>query len=408
MKPSLRTALLLAAFAVAVLLATKVGAQVELCPGMPNGPLISNPAEASCVYDASSHSAVVTFNQATVLEWPQLRQGAESEMTFTFPTAVSNATVLNRLGRLSNGQMHRLDGTLRSNGRVIFLSPHAGLSLAGDLQAREFVAVASGVSASGIDGLLAGDTEVVFEPSGGTQGGGQLLTVSNARIEATGGDVVLGAARGVIISNTVSRPSLIVSQEATRIFAGDGMRYDPTISGGEQLSPVVGSRASVVSHSGRITAGTDVEIRGSESSELLITGPISAGEGGRIFLRVSEGRIDLNPQATLAGTLESTGSFSSLLLEGSSGDTPGASNPATSLFPSLRKEGATDRSGGRTKAIKVHRGAPVVANAGFRREEQARGNRERVRAAAEGQRRQTLVQRSGFFGLRRSEKPTQR
>lgn len=385
-------------------------AQTPLCPGMPNGPTIADPALASCVYDATNDAAVITLNGNTVLDWQRVRQSSDSSLAFNFPVGVTGATVLNRLGSLNLGRIHQFDGALTSNGRVVILSPDTGVNLAGVVSVGELVAVVHEVSPVDEAALLQGNQPVNFIVDLPTFSTTRLLTVSNAQITSTSGDVVLGAARGVNIFNTSSQQTTITSAGATRIFSGDRMSYEPSSSRAEKITPLSGNQNSFVSHSATINAGTDVEIRANETSQLLITGPITANDGaGRIFLRVDNGRIDLNPEADLAGTIDSTGAFASALFETNEGDTPGTSSPSVGLFPSLRKESATDRKSKRTEPVKVFQGAPVTASAEVSRSsrKQSRPTSRQTLAKQGAPNQGALVQRSGFFGLR-SAKTTEK
>ncbi|WP_308989676.1 hypothetical protein [Roseibacillus persicicus] len=380
--------------------------QTPLCPNMPSGPTIVDPTMASCIYDAANDAAVITLNGNAVLDWRRVRLTPESSLTFNFSSDTNGGTVLNRLAPLNLGRTHQFNGTLTSNGRVVILSPSSAVSLSGVITADELVAVVHEVNPAGEAALLQGNQAVDFAIDSTASSTSRLLTVSNARITSTGGDVVLGAARGVTIANTSSRPTTITSAEATRVFGGSRINYDPSKTTGEKITPLPGNENSFVSHSGTITAGSDVEIRASESSQLLITGPISANHGqGRIFLRVDDGRIDLNPNANLAGTLETTGTFASALFETNEGDTPGTSSPSVGLFPSLRKENATDRKSKRSEPVKVFQGAPVTASAEASRKSKPpsqANSRSELAKQNQGNKR-ALVQRSGFFGLRSSQ-----
>ncbi len=222
------------------------------------------------------------------------------------------------------------------------------------------------------------------------------LSVIAAR--STSGEILLGASDGVLISNTSQRQSEINSSEASRIFSGDQIQYDPTTNSPEKLSPQVGHESSFVLHSGQISSGTDIEIRANDQSQLLITGDLSADHGfGQIFLRVDSGRIDLNGDATLAGTLRTSGSFQTLLVEGNEADTPATKSPSIGQFPSLRKTGQRGSGSKRTQAVRVYQGAPVTASAQANRtshQQQSKTNK------TNQQPRRSLAQRSGFFGLR--------
>lgn len=373
--------------------------QTELCPGMDHGPTILNPSTASCVYDAVNDSAVITFNQETVLDWARVDQRPSSSLTFNFVPGLGNASVLNRLGRLTGrDRTHRFDGVLNSNGRVVILSPESSVSLTGDITASELVAVVSETNPAGETALLQGDQAVDFivNLSGSTT---RLLTVSDASITSTEGDIVLGAARSTNILNSNLQPSTLTSAGSTRLFSGNRVRYDPSSNNSEKITPLPNNASNAVLQAGTIESGADVEISAADAGQILLDGSISANNGdGRIFLRVNNGTIDLSPNAILAGTLETTGTFQSVLFEGNEGDTPGTSSPSVGLFPSLRKGSATNREEARSKPVKVYQGAPVIANAEVTR---TQSNSTQQAASAEKKKNdRALVQRSGFFGLR--------
>ncbi len=371
--------------------------QTPLCAGMLHGPTISDVGAASCVYDVASDAAIITFNRAAVLDWERVSQSSGSSLSFQFLPHVGNATVLNRLSVL-NARLgdHRFGGSLASNGRVVILSPQTGVSLSGDITVGELVTVVSEVAPAGELALLEGGQSVDFIVDLGSQSSPttRLLTVANAEITSTSGDVVLGAAR----STNVLSSTRIVSEGATRIFSGNQVRYEASSSSGEGIEPLSGNLSNAVLQSGTIDAGSDVEISAAETGQILVSGPLTANEGnGRIFLRVNHGTIDLGSNVILAGTLESTGAFESTLFEGNEGDTPATSSPSVGLFPALRSGDATDAKAKRSKAVKVFQGAPVVASS--EASQSSSGSNEKVarqRNASEN----ALVRRSGFFGLR--------
>lgn len=371
--------------------------QTPLCAGLVNGPTIADPTAASCVYDAAADAAVITFNREVVLDWQRVDQRPGSSLTFNFNSNVENATVLNRLGIL-NPRLgdHRFAGTLTSNGRVVILSPQTGVSLSGTITAGEFVTVVSEISPEGERALLQGDQAVDFavDLSANPTATTRLLTVSNAQITSTSGDVVLGAARSTNILSTSS----INSAGATRVFSGNRVNYDPAGNNDEQITPLPRNQSNAVLQSGSIASGTDVEISAADAGEILVSGPISARNGnGRIFLRVNNGTIDVGSNVILAGTLETTGAFQSVLFEGNEGDTPATNSPSVALFPSLRKGSALNRKDERSKSVQVFQGAPVVASSEASRQQ---GSRKQRVAQQKKKSSGALVQRSGFFGLR--------
>lgn len=389
-------------FGVILITSVTLSAQTPLCPGMTNGPTIVDPTAATCVYDAANDAAVITLNREAVLDWSRVNQGSDSSLTFTFDQGVSNPSVLNRLGTL-NPRLgdHRFEGNIQSNGRVVFLSPETGVLLSGDITVGELVAVVNETTAAGEAALLNGGQAVDFHvdlPAAPTT---HLLTVRDGQITSTQGDVVLGAARSTTILNSNIAQSNIQSAQATRLFSGNHVRYDPGASGREKVSSLSNNEDNNVIHGGTIVAGTDIEMRAGDGGQISVDGFVSAQGGnapyGRIFLRVTDGTIDLQDNAVLVGIVQTTDELGSTILVPNEGDSPGLSNPSVSLFPSLRKGSANDLTGERTKEVRVIRGSPVSASGSASRAS-SEGNKATAKKEKKSQR--ALVKRSGFFGLR--------
>lgn len=393
-----------AALAFPLILLGVAQGQTPLCAGMANGPTIVDTTAASCVYDAATQSAVVTLNRDTVLDWERVDQRAGSSVTFQFITGANGGTVLNRLGALPNRQRHVFDGALSSNGRIVILSPTSEVKIGGSITASEVVAVVSDTSAAGELALLQGGQSVLFEDTAAVgTAGGRLLTLSGGTVTSTSGDVVLGAGQLVNLSPRGGAGGTVNSAGATRVFSGSSVSYNPTSTTGEALTPLPMNESNAIFHTGAVTAGSDIEMRVGDGGQLLVTGALDADAGaGRIFLKVKNGEIDLNPNANLAGILETSGTLRSLLYEGSESDTPGARSPSVSLFPSLRKDGAAGRRGERSESVKVIEGAPVVASSQARRKA-PQATSQTAQAAKPRRSGKALVQRSGFFGLRSAE-----
>ena len=143
------------------------------------GPVLATPGTASWTSQntATGTKTVFTLTGNTVLNWDQLHLRNGSEMVFDF---TGGQTVVNFLGGTGT---HLIDGTVTSNGIVAFFSPTASLEVNGSI-------IAKGVTVATLNA-----DPTAFASGNGYEMSGlegfNYLTI-NGRVEATGGDVVLG------------------------------------------------------------------------------------------------------------------------------------------------------------------------------------------------------------------------
>ena len=335
-------------------------------------PVLTTPGTATWTTEATATGTrtIFTLTKDTVLDWEQLDLQSGSEMVFNF---TDGKTVVNFLG---GSGTHLIDGAVTSNGIVAFFSPTADLEVNGSI-------IAKGVTLSTL-------TTDAADFSGGNgyrmsgKGGSNYLTV-NGRVEASGGDVVLGGER-VMVGDTAQ------IQASQDVLIGGGRDISVATSGERRLKEESGF--GFVLHLGE-TRASRIEV--AAGREISNQGLLNAANG-RIFLAVGEGGSITNESSgVIVGNAVFEGEYHSQgpVLFPDEGDAAPAVNEATLTLPKLtRPDGAKVNTAPQTMKYTV----PMSATGDARRDS---SHTERAdRRMAQNASSKSLLQRSSFFGMR--------
>lgn len=292
-------------------------------------PVLKTPGTATWMTEATSTGTrtVFTLTKNTVFDWDQLNLKSGSELVFDFK---EGETVVNFLG---GTQTHFIDGAVMSNGNVAFFSPTASLAVNGSI-------IAKGVTLA----TLNADADKFSNGNGYQMSGleGYKSLTINGRVEATGGDVVLGGQR-VIIRDTAR------IQASQDVLIGGGIDVSVGTSGDRRLKENRG--IGFVLHLGE-TRGRRIEV--AAGKEIRNQERIDADKG-RIFLEVgADGMITNESSGVIVGNAVFTGNFknSGVILVPDEGDIAPPIGESTLTIPQLsRPDGTKVSSGPRTFSV---------------------------------------------------------
>ncbi len=363
-------------------------------------PVLTTPGTATWTTEATATGTRTVFNltKDTVLDWEHLDLKSGSEMVFNFTDGKS---VVNFL---SGNQTHMIDGTVTSNGIVAFFSPKAGLQINGSI-------IAKGVTLA----TLNADADEFSSGTGYKLSGpaGFNYLIVNGRVEATGGDVVLGG-ENVFVADTAK---INASQD---VLIGGGRELSVATTGDRRLKENSGS--GFVLHMGE-TRGSRIEV--AAGRKISNQGTFNTGKG-RIFLEVgANGTITNESSGVIVGDLVFNGEFENdgVILGPDDGDVAPPVGDAMLTLPKLsRPDGTKVNSEPKTLNVTTPMSAssdagrdsnsgdgvsaanvatyrlPVSATNSVRRNSsdfERAENRMAQRGAAK-----SILQRSSFFGMR--------
>lgn len=277
-------------------------------------PVLRTPGTATWTTEATSTGTrtVFTLTKNTVFDWDQLNLKSGSELVFNFQ---EGETVVNFLGGTGT---HLIDGAVTSNGIVAFFSPSADLEINGSI-------IAKGVTIA----TLNADADEFSKGKGykmSGPAGSNYLTV-NGRVEANGGDVVLGGER-VMIDHTAK------IKASRDVLIGGGREVSVAASGDRRLKETSGF--GFVIQMGE-TRGSRIEV--AAGREILNQGKLNAGKG-RIFLEVGEaGSITNESSGVIIGDAVFNGNFKNDGVIGATdeGDVASPVSDSTLTLPKLSR-----------------------------------------------------------------------
>lgn len=360
----------------------------SLCLAIAQSPTVLTPGTSTEVVEATSTGTRTTFSLTgnTILSWEQLTLLEGSEIVYDFK---SGERVLNLL---SGSNMHRIEGTVTSNGIVGFFSPNANLNVTGTITAKGLIL-----------STLNADPDEFFSGSSytlnGASGSNRLLV--GGRIKATEGDVVIAAPR-----ISISEEANIEASDSLLVGGGSEVRVSEV--GGKGMS--VDSQDGVIVHLGA-SKGSEIEFA---AGELVFNeGRIDAGKG-KVFIDVGPGMEITNESS---GVIVAGSVFSNAVIVGGGVIIPDEGDSTPAVGDGTLNMPALTRPDGRivSQAMQVRSNAPVSASEDSGRvvrktNGDASATAGRAVTAGSGQiagnrgGAPTLLRRSSFFGVRGGDK----
>jgi hypothetical protein len=345
-------------------------APLTLHAELPGIPAISTPGTATWTTQVTESGTrlIFSFTGSSILDWSSgfnLSEG--SEIVFNFVN--STDTVVNMLG---GSGMNTIGGNVTSNGNIAFFSPNADLQISGNITGNSVTVATLDVDTTS---FLSGGSYTLSGNPGGFNG---LEVTGNIR--ATGGDVMLAGRR-----IDLSRDANINASGAIRLGAGTEIDVNPS---------AVGRKLKVKGEEGFVlnlgqTRASRIEI--AAGNEITNKGRLDTGNG-RIFLEVGNNGKVMKDRGIMVGTVSINGKVApGASLKPNEGDSASALNPSTLKIPAVKRPDGSAVLASRTVASST----PVSASAD--------GGRDRkggVSQVASRDKKQPMLQRASFFGMR--------